>query len=291
MKQTLTGKVAIITGANQGLGLQIAKAYVLAGANLMICARNEDLLQKAVKELDALLIPNQKVCAQACDISKESDIRSLVKKTRDTFGKVDILVNNAGIYGPKGNIEDVSWEEWIQTIQINLFGSVLMCREVMPHFKNQGFGKVIQLSGGGATNPMPKISAYAVSKAAIVRFADTLAEEVREFGIDVNCIAPGALNTRMLDEILRAGPKKVGQDFYDRSVKQKASGGVSMNSGSELAVFLASDASNGISGKLISATWDRWQDWPNHLYVLAKSDAYTLRRIVGRDRGLDWGDV
>jgi NAD(P)-dependent dehydrogenase (short-subunit alcohol dehydrogenase family) len=291
MKKALTGKVAIITGANQGLGLQIAKAYILAGANLMICARNDDLLQKAVKELDALLIPGQKVCAQACDISKESDIRSLVKKTRDTFGKVDILVNNAGIYGPKGDIEDTSWEEWIQAIQINLFGSVLMCREIIPHFKNQGFGKVIQLSGGGATNPMPKISAYAVSKAAIVRFADTLAEEVREYGIDVNCIAPGALNTRMLDEILQAGPKKVGQDFYDRSVRQKSSGGVSMNSGSELAVFLASDASNGISGKLISATWDKWQDWPNHLDVLAKSDAYTLRRIVGRDRGLDWGDV
>lgn len=291
MKQALTGKVAIITGANQGLGLQIAKAYILAGANLMICARNDDLLQKAVKELDALLIPGQKVCAQACDISKESDIRSLVKKTRDTFGKVDILVNNAGIYGPKGDIEDISWEEWIQAIQINVFGSVLMCREIIPHFKNQGFGKVIQLSGGGATNPMPKISAYAVSKAAIVRFADTLAEEVREYGIDVNCIAPGALNTRMLDEILQAGPKKVGQDFYERSVKQKSSGGVSMNSGSELAVFLASDASNGISGKLISATWDKWQDWPNHIDVLAKSDAYTLRRIVGRDRGLDWGDV
>lgn len=291
MKQALTGKIAIITGANQGLGLQIAKAYILAGANLMICARNDDLLQKAVKELDALLIPGQKVCAQACDISKESDIRSLVKKTRDTFGKVDILVNNAGIYGPKGDIEDISWEEWIQAIQINVFGSVLMCREIIPHFKNQGFGKVIQLSGGGATNPMPKISAYAVSKAAIVRFADTLAEEVREYGIDVNCIAPGALNTRMLDEILQAGPKKVGQDFYDRSVKQKSSGGVSMNSGSELAVFLASDASNGISGKLISATWDKWQDWPNHIDVLAKSDAYTLRRIVGRDRGLDWGDV
>ena len=291
MKQALTGKVAIITGANQGLGLQIAKAFILAGANLMICARNDDLLQKAVKELDALLIPGQKVCAQACDISKESDIRSLVKKTKDTFGKVDILVNNAGIYGPKGDIEDISWEEWIQAIQINVFGSVLMCREIIPHFKNQGFGKVIQLSGGGATNPMPKISAYAVSKAAIVRFADTLAEEVREYGIDVNCIAPGALNTRMLDEILQAGPKKVGQDFYDRSVKQKSTGGVSMNSGSELAVFLASDASNGISGKLISATWDKWQDWPNYIDVLAKSDAYTLRRIVGRDRGLDWGDV
>lgn len=291
MKQVLTGKVAIITGANQGLGFQIAKAYILAGANLMICARNDDLLQEAAKELGALAVPGQKVFTQACDVSKESDIKSLVKKTIDTFGKVDILVNNAGIYGPKGDIEHISWEEWIQAMQINVFGSVLMCREIIPYFKNQRFGKVIQLSGGGATNPMPKISAYAVSKAAIVRFADTLAEEVREFGIDVNCIAPGALNTRMLDEILEAGPEKVGQAFYDRSIKQKTSGGVSLESGSELAVFLGSDVSNGITGKLISATWDKWQDWPNHLDELSKSDAYTLRRIVGRDRGLDWGDV
>ncbi len=291
MKRALTDKVAIITGANQGLGYQIAKAYILAGANLMICARNGELLNKAAKELEALVVPGQKVCAKACDISKESDIRSLVKTALNTFNKVDILVNNAGIYGPKGNIEDVSWEEWVRTIQINVFGSVLMCREIAPHFKKQGFGKVIQLSGGGATNPMPKISAYAASKAAIVRFAETLAEEVREFGIDVNCIAPGALNTRMLDEILQAGPIKVGQAFYDRAVEQKASGGVSMDCGSELAVFLASDASNGITGKLISATWDKWQCWPSHLDDLVNSDAYTLRRIVGRDRGLHWGDV
>lgn len=291
MKQVLKGKVAIITGANQGLGLQIAKTYILAGAHLMLCARNAELLQKVVKELKTFVAPGQMVFAKPCDISKESDVRSLVKKTLDTFDKVDIIVNNAGIYGPKGFIEDVSWEKWLEAIQINLFGSVFMCREIIPHFKNQRFGKVIQLSGGGATNPMPRISAYAVSKAAIVRFIDTLAEEVREFGVDVNCIAPGALNTRMLDEILQAGPKKVGQAFYDRSVKQKASGGVSMDSASELAVFLASDASNGITGKLISATWDRWQEWPSHLDELIKSDAYTLRRIVGRDRGMDWGDV
>lgn len=291
MKHELIDKVAIITGASQGLGFQIAKNYLLAGASLMICARNDVLLQKAAKELDAFALPNKKVCAQACDVSKESDIQSLIEKVMDTFGKIDILVNNAGIYGPKGGVEEVSWEEWVQAIQINLFGSVLMCREIIPHFKKQGFGKVIQLSGGGATNPIPKISAYAVSKAAIVRFSETLAEEVREFGIDVNCIAPGALNTRMLDEILEAGPQKVGQFFYDRSLKQKASGGVSLNAGSELAVFLGSDASNGITGKLISATWDKWQDWANHLDELLSSDVYTLRRITGRDRDIGWGDV
>jgi NAD(P)-dependent dehydrogenase (short-subunit alcohol dehydrogenase family) len=291
MDKVLLGKVAIVTGANQGLGLQIARKYASSGANIMLCARNAKLLESAKHEVTELAGPGQKIICQVADVSSESDVNKLVAETIAQLGGCHILVNNAGIYGPKGEIESVDWVDWIRTIEINIFGSILMSRAVLPHFKMQHYGKIIQLSGGGATSPMPRLSAYAVSKAAIVRFADTLAEEVREFGIDVNCIAPGALNTRMLDEILEAGPEKVGQAFYDRSIKQKTSGGVSMESGSELAVFLGSDASHGITGKLISATWDKWQDWPSHLDELSKSDAYTLRRIVGRDRGLGWGDV
>ena len=115
-------------------------------------------------------------------------------------------MNNAGVYGPMGSIEDVDWDAWVRAIEINLFGSILMCRALLPHFKAQRYGKIIQLSGGGATNPLPRISAYAASKAAIVRFAESLALEVRDEGIDVNAIAPGALNTRMMDELLAAGP-------------------------------------------------------------------------------------
>jgi NAD(P)-dependent dehydrogenase (short-subunit alcohol dehydrogenase family) len=123
-----------------------------------------------------------------------------------------------------------------------------------------------------------------------VRYAETLAEEVRGTGIDVNSIAPGALNTRMLDEILQAGPAKVGQAFYDRSLRQKESGGAPLERGADLAVFLASPASDGITAKLISAVWDNWENWPEHLQKLSGSDAYTLRRIAGRDRGFNWGD-
>ncbi len=213
-----------------------------------------------------------------------------MRETIEKLGGCHILVNNAGIYGPKGEIEVVDWAEWTRAIEINVYGSILMCRELVPHFKAQGYGKVIQLSGGGATNPLPRISAYAVSKAAIVRFAETLAEEVRGTGIDVNAIAPGALNTRMLDEVLEAGPDKVGQAFYERSLKQKETGGAPLECGADLALFLASSASDGITAKLISAVWDDWEHWPEHLDELSSSDAYTLRRITGRDRGFDWGD-
>jgi NAD(P)-dependent dehydrogenase (short-subunit alcohol dehydrogenase family) len=164
-----------------------------------------------------------------------------------------------------------------------------MCRALLPHFKERRYGKIIQLSGGGATNPLPRLSAYAASKAAVVRFAETLAEEVRQAGIDVNCIAPGALNTRLLDEVLAAGPEKVGQAFYERSLKQKAEGGAPLEKGADLAVFLGAAASDGITGKLLSAVWDPWLELPARLDDLQRTDVYTLRRIVPKDRGLEWG--
>ena len=290
MQKVLSGKVAIITGANQGFGLEVARKFVLAGADVMLCARNADLLREAQDDLIKSVESTQKILAKACDVSVEADVQTLVTETISQLSGCHILVNNAGIYGPKGEIEAVDWTEWTKTIEINVYGSILMCRAILPHFKAQGYGKVIQLSGGGATNPIPRISAYAVSKAAIVRFAETLAEEVRGTGIDVNAIAPGALNTRMLDEVLEAGPEKVGKDFYERSLKQKDSGGIPLSRGADLALFLASSASNGITGKLISAVWDDWEHWPEHLDELSTSDVYTLRRIVGRDRGFAWGD-
>jgi NAD(P)-dependent dehydrogenase (short-subunit alcohol dehydrogenase family) len=290
MTKVLTGKVAIITGANQGLGLEIARKFVLAGADVLLCARNVHLLQEVQTELSKLAASDQKIVAKAGDVSIEADVKAIVNEAMAELGGCHILVNNAGIYGPKGEVEAVDWAEWIKAIEINVYGSVLMCREVIPHFKAKGYGKIIQLSGGGATNPLPRLSAYAVSKAAIVRFTETLAEEVRGCGIDVNAIAPGALNTRMLDEILEAGPEKVGHEFFERSLKQKASGGAPLDLGAELAVFLASVASDGITGKLISAIWDNWEYWPEHLNELSSSDVYTLRRIIGRDRGLTWGD-
>ena len=290
MTGVLLGRQAIITGANQGLGLEIARKYVLAGADVMLCARSVGLLENARVELATLAAPKQKIVTQEADVSVEADVNNVVAQTFRKLGGCHILVNNAGVYGPKGEIESVDWGQWIKAMEINVYGSILMSRALLPHFKAQAYGKIIQLSGGGATNPLPRVSAYAVSKAAIVRYAETLAEEVRGTGIDVNAIAPGALNTRMLDEILEAGPAKVGQVFYDRSVKQKESGGSPLNRGADLAVFLASARSDGITAKLISAVWDNWEQWPEHLQDLSASDAYTLRRIVGRERGFTWGD-
>jgi NAD(P)-dependent dehydrogenase (short-subunit alcohol dehydrogenase family) len=289
MPYDLTGRAAIVTGASQGLGQAIARAYVSAGARVAICGRDAATLSAARGELEAVAGDPKRVVSEVADVAEEADVQRLVARALEEFGRIDILVNNAGVYGPLGAIEEIDWAAWVRAIEINLLGSVLLCRALLPHFKKNRYGKIIQLSGGGATNPLPCISAYAASKAAIVRFAETLAEEVREYSIDVNAMAPGALNTRLLDEVLEAGPERIGENFYQRSLKQKETGGAGLDRGSELAMFLASGASDGITGKLISAVWDPWPEFAQHADDLQKTDIYTLRRIVPKDRGLKWG--
>lgn len=289
MTRPLAGRNAIITGASQGLGLAIARAYVEAGASIMMCARDAPVLDRARAEVAALASDGQQVLSMPADVSRPEQVDALARAALDAFPQLHILVNNAGVYGPFGPIDDVDWDAWVKAIEINLFGSILMCRALLPHFKAHGYGKIVQLSGGGATNPMPRISAYGASKAAIVRFAETLAEEVRDHHIDVNALAPGALNTRMLDEVLSGGPERVGQAVYQRSLKQKEQGGAPMDRGAGLAVFLGSVASDGITGKLVAALWDPWESLPEHLDDLRGTDVYTLRRIVPLDRGLPWG--
>jgi NAD(P)-dependent dehydrogenase (short-subunit alcohol dehydrogenase family) len=202
---------------------------------------------------------------------------------------VEILVNNAGVYGPKGESDTVSFADWARAIEINLYGMFLPSQHGIRQMKKIGRGKIINLSGGGATSPLPRISAYAASKAAVVRLTETLAEEFRGFSIDVNAVAPGALNTRLLEEVLNAGAEAVGNEFYEKALQQRGSGGVPLEKGARLCLYLASPESDGITGKLISAQWDPWENLHAFREKLDKSDVYTLRRIVPEDRGLKFG--
>jgi NAD(P)-dependent dehydrogenase (short-subunit alcohol dehydrogenase family) len=290
MTRVLANRYAIITGASVGLGFEIAKKYLEAGASLMICARNEMLLDKAALALRPLAGTEQSVLALPADISKPGDVTALIGAALREFGRLDVLVNNAGVAGPCGAIENIDLQEWFRAIEINLLGAVLLSRAILPHFKKAARGKIIQLSGGGATSPLPGLSAYAASKAAVIRLVETLAEETRPHHIDVNAIAPGALNTRMLDEFLAAGPERIGTAFYERSLRQKKDGGAPLGKAADLAVFLGSPLSDGITGKLISAVWDPWKALPNHLEELNGTDIYTLRRVVPADRGMTWGN-
>ena len=285
----LAGRRALITGGSQGFGLAVARAFLDEGAHVMLCARDADRLRRARQDLAELVGDQSRVLATPADVSVPEDVRRLVEATVSAFGRLDILVCNAGVHGPKGPVQDVSWAEWSHALEINLLGTVLLCRAALPHLLPRKYGKILLLSGGGATRPMPYVSAYAASKAAIVRFGETLAEEVRGSGIDVNSVAPGAMNTRLLDDILEAGPERVGLSYYQQALRQQAEGGTPPEAGASLCVFLASAESDGITGKLISAVWDPWASLPQHFEDLQGSDVYTLRRIVPADRGQDWG--
>jgi NAD(P)-dependent dehydrogenase (short-subunit alcohol dehydrogenase family) len=283
----LADQVAIISGASQGLGFAIAQSFAREGAKLMLCARNAAQLAQAVHVLQQEF-PQAQIASLVADVSKLAQMEHLAAYTLETYGALHILVANAGVHGAKGSIDSVDPEEWAQAIEVNLKGTMWQCRAVFPHMKQQKFGKIIIISGGGATKPMPNMSAYAASKAGVVRFAETLSCEVKDFHIDVNTVAPGALNTRLLDDVLNAGEEKVGKAMYQQLLQQKASGGASMQPASQLCVFLASHCSDGITGRLISALWDPWQKLPSLLKDLQATDIYTIRRILPTDRGQAW---
>ena len=279
---------ALITGGSQGLGKVITEFFLREDANVVICSRGEIELLATRDEL-AKRFPTQKVFAKTCDVSNEAQVNELVAFALQKLGSVDALVLNAGIYGPMGATESVSLDEWKRALDINLYGVLLPSRAVIPLFKKSGRGKIIVLSGGGATNPLPNISAYAASKAAVIRLMETLAEELKSFHVDVNAIAPGALATRLVDEVLAAGAEKVGAAFFEKNKNWKEKGAVPLELGASVAVYLASAESDGITGKLISAQWDPWEKLHEFKNDLG-GDIYTMRRIVPKDRGKTWGD-
>lgn len=278
---------ALITGGSQGLGKVIAEHFLREGANVVLCARGEKELFATRDEL-AGKFPAQKVAAKTCDVSNETQVNELAAFALAELGSLDALVLNAGVYGPMGATESVSLSEWRRAMDINLYGVLLPCRAVIPQFKKHRRGKIVILSGGGATNPLPNISAYAASKAAVVRLMETLAEELKSFHVDVNALAPGALATRLVDEVLAAGPEKVGAAFYEKNRQWKEKGATPPELGAGLAVYLASPESDGVTGRLISAQWDPWKTLREHRDELAESDIYCLRRIVPEDRGKKW---
>ena len=282
----LGGLRAIITGATQGLGRVIAEEFLREGANVAFCGRSVDLVRKTEEDLNASY-PG-KVRGFKCDVGLDADVSSFAEGVLEWLGGVEILVNNAGVLGPIGPAAEVSWDEWQETFNINVLGTARMCRAVIPKMSTAGRGKIINLSGGGATSPMPAFSAYAASKAAVVRYTETLAMELAGTGLEINAVAPGLLKTRMMDQMLEAGPERAGQKHIE-TVKHSAEiGGTPPELAARLCIYLASQASDGITGKLISAPWDPWESLHEHIEDLQKTDVYTLRRITPKDRGMTW---
>ena len=284
-KITLEGKRAVITGGSRGIGKAIAKAFLEHGAEVFLLARNNEELMAVQKECAELGTVHTRVL----DVAEERSVEEAACEIEKVWGGVDMLVNAAGIYGPIGKVTDVDPQEWKKALEVNLFGTFLMTRAVVPMMKKQGGGTIVNFVGGGE-GAYPHFTSYVSAKGGIARFTETVAAELKDSNIDVNAIAPGAVNTKFLEDILDAGPEKAGKENYERSLKQKESQGVPPEKAAQLVLFLASDAAKGLTGKILSAVWDPYEKFSEHMKDIMDSDVYTFRRVRPKDRGFTWDE-
>jgi 3-oxoacyl-[acyl-carrier protein] reductase len=280
MPQILSRRIAVITGASRGLGEAIAIKFAQEGASLALLARSAAALECLLPKLRAAKVrEGQEFRPIPTDLANPDDIDRAVHIAIREFDGVDILINNAAVQGPIGPLETNDKNEWRATFDINLFAPMRLTQLLIPAMRRRGGGKIVNISGGGATSPRPDFSAYGASKCALVRLTETLAEELREEKIDVNAVAPGAMNTRMLDELLIAGPDAAPREFAD-AIKRKREGGAPPEKAAALVALLCSSLCNRITGKLISAMWDEWEKLPQRRAELAAGELYTLRRVT-----------
>ena len=272
----LENRVALITGSGRGIGKAIALAYAKEGASLALAARNREELEETAGQAKAL---GATVCVIPTDITDQVQVKNMATVALEQFSRIDVLVNNAGIGGPVGPLQDNDVTTWIQTVQVNLIGTYLCCREVLPAMLGQDRGKIINLSGGGGMFAWGQMSAYCASKAAVVRLTEGLALELAGTNVQVNALGPGSINTKMWEEMRDAAKEAGATGIYELGQRVTSGGGASIEQVTELAVFLASDDSGNLSGRLISSILDDFADLPPRIPEIMASDAYLLRRM------------
>ncbi len=260
----------LVTGGGRGIGKRLAIGFARAGARVGLLARSKAELDVTHLEIEDNGSSALRIRADVCDLEQ---VAAGVDRMRVHFGPVNVLVCAAGVQGPIGPFIETPPKAWAETISTNLLGVANSCRAVLPQMMERRSGKIIVLSGGGAANSRPNFSAYAASKAAVVRLVETIAEEVRDHNVQINCMAPGAAYTHMIDEILRAGDR-AGWKEAEEAQGIRMSGGITAEAQIQLALFLASEQSNHISGRLIQVS----DDWKKLKNSNIDPDLYTLRR-------------
>ncbi len=275
MNMELESKVCLIAGASGALGSAVAQAFARGGASLAITYHSRppaDLLKRLAAS-SPTSIPSF-----ALNVSRRQEVEQVVAAVQAQFGRIDVVVNCTGTYGPIGPTHTVDAEAWVDAIQTNLVGAFHLVHAVLPGMMAQCSGSIINFSGGGAAYGRPYFTAYGASKAALVRFTESVAAEVSESKVRLNAIAPGAVKSRMWEELRKAGAA-AGSRAMKELEEMDARGGVGPERAAALAVFLASDRSKEISGRLISAVHDDWEHLERDLPKLLQSEAWTLRRV------------
>lgn len=285
MQNLLKEKNILITGGSLGLGFSAAKISLQQGARVVICARNEKGVHDAVYSLKKEGFIHIQGCV--ADVTEAKQIENALDLVESQFGKLHGVIHSAGVYGAIGPITEVDPSQWLEGVKINLFGSFLVARLSCQRLQKQKSGRLVLFSGGGAATPFPNYTSYACGKAAVVRLTETIAQEMAPYNIEINCLAPGFVATRLHEQTLKA-EGKAGVEFLEKTKKELERGGVPVELGASAAAFLVSDAAKGISGKFISAPYDNWKELTKHLKELQNSDLFTLRRIIPKDRGFSW---
>jgi NAD(P)-dependent dehydrogenase (short-subunit alcohol dehydrogenase family) len=279
-------RLVVITGATRGLGRLIADRFWLAGNDLVLIARDEPGLKKVADDLVTTRHPDQQVYYFAADLSNLIQNPSLVETIQRIAGNPDILINNAAIQGPIGPVHKNNWNDWQECVNICLLAPIQLCRGFLPSMIKSRYGRIVNISGGGATTPRPNFSSYATAKCGVVRFSETLAFEVAHYGITVNCVAPGAMKSRLTEKILEAGIEYAGNSEIESAQRISKKNLHAEKRAADLVHFLTTDSCNQINGKLISAIWDPWEKLPDIAQDIRSNDVYTLRRILPKERNV-----
>jgi 3-oxoacyl-[acyl-carrier protein] reductase len=264
-------KGVLITGAGRGIGKRLALGFAGAGARIGLLARSKaeiDLTQLEIEHAGGNALRLR------ADVREYDQVVRAVDLMHARFGEIHILICAAGIQGPVGPFLENLRSEWADAVQTNLIGVMNSCAAVLPEMVTRRSGKVIVMGGGGGSKPRPAFSAYAASKAGLARFIETLAEELRDHNVQLNCMSPGGTYTHMTDEILRAGDKAGWKD-QEVATQIRLTGGTSPEKQMALATFLASERSNHVSGKLIHVE----DDWKRLLHGALNPEIFTLRRL------------
>ena len=269
----LDGKVALITGGGRGIGQAIARAYAAEGAKLALAARTDAELQGTAQGIRDQY--GSDVITVLTDVTDRAQVENAVAQTRHRYGVIDALVNNAGNTGEIGPLWQLDPERWVNTISVHVLGTFYGCRAAIPAMLERGSGRIVNMSGVGGPND----TSYDAAKTAIVNMTENLSVELAGTGITVNAISPGSIHTRMWEEVRDMALAAGDAELYEKGVVVTSGGGASIERAAELAVLLGSDDCGNLSGRLIRAAVDAFEDIPDQADAIMQSDAYLLRRV------------